>query len=424
MESRPKLAIIGTGVAGLGAAYFLRKDFNITLFERNDYLGGHSNTVDVVEDKFNLPVDTGFIVFNHVTYPHLLKLFNTINAPTKKSDMSFSVQSLHKKLEFSGSGLNGLFAQRSNLFSPWYIRFLLQINKFNELAPKILDDDKYSKLTLGEFAMQNGFSKDLLDHYLVPMSSAVWSTPPDLMLNFPAVTLARFFHNHGFLGLSTQHQWYTVEGGSREYVKLMIKEINPTVNLKNSIKSVYQENEKVIIHDQSDQKHTFDKVILAAHGDESLDMLSKPSQKQKDYLKEFQYCRNIATLHTDDSVMPKKKLAWSSWNYRTEDLNGNLVSHTVYWMNRLQGISKKINYFLSINDPGLIDQKKIIKTIPYQHPLFTLNAINTQPKLSELNREGNIYFCGSYFRYGFHEDALGSGYDLAKEILGKDPWSI
>jgi predicted NAD/FAD-binding protein len=424
METRPQLAIIGTGVAGLGAAYFLRKDFNITLFERNDYLGGHSNTVDLEEGGAKLPVDTGFIVFNHVTYPHLLKLFNTIKAPTKLSDMSFSVQSLHKKLEFSGTGLNGLFAQRSNLFSPWYIRFLLQINKFNELAPKILDDDKYSNLTLGEFAMQSGFTRDLLDHYLVPMSSAVWSTPPDLMLKFPAVTLARFFYNHGFLGLNTQHQWYTVDGGSREYVKLMIHEIKPKININNPIKSVFQENGKVIILDQSDQKYTFDKVIIATHGDEALNMLRDPSKKQKEYLKEFHYYKNIATLHTDDSLMPKKKLAWSSWNYRTENINGNLVSHTIYWMNRLQGISKKINYFLSINDPGLIDPKKVLRTISYHHPLFSLDAIKVQSKLSELNKEGEIYFCGSYFKYGFHEDAFASGHDVAKIILGRDPWSI
>ncbi len=421
---KEKLAIIGSGISGLGAAYFLSKDYDLTVYEKAGYVGGHTNTVDVEEDGHYIPIDTGFIVFNHVTYPNLLRLFNTLNVPTKKSDMSFSVQYAPNKLEFCGSGLNGLFAQRLNLFKPRYIKMLLEINRFNENAPKILEDPKYDHWDLGRYMAEEKFGEDVLNQYLVPMSSAVWSTPPDLMLSFPAKTLIRFFYNHGFLGLNTQHQWWTVHGGSKEYVKRITKDFHEKIFCNSAVTSVLRENGKVKVTLQNGQTNVFDKVILATHGHTSAKLLTNPTALESELLPLYKYQKNTATLHTDPSDMPKKKSIWSSWNYKiTESENGSKEPFTIYWMNRLQGVSQKKDYFVTINDPGRIKKEHILKEIEYEHPLFSVEASLGQEKLSKLNEEGPIYYAGAYFRYGFHEDGFLSAVQVAQAILRRDPWT-
>lgn len=420
---KEKLAVIGTGISGLGAAYFLSKEYDLTLFEKGNYVGGHSNTLDVSENGKEIPIDTGFIVFNHVTYPNLLRLFNRIGVPTKKSDMSFSVQYDPTKLEFCGSGLAGLFAQKKNFFNLRYIRMLLEINRFNEKAPLILDDPKYDDWDLGSYMKENGYGEDILNYYLIPMSSAVWTTPPDLMLSFPVKSLVRFFYNHGFLGLNSQHQWWTVDGGSREYVKRITKDFADKIRINTGVKQVLRENGKVKLILENGTEEIFDKAVLATHGHTSAKLLGNPTPLEKKLLPLFLYQRNTATLHTDETDMPKKKLCWSSWNYKIlKDEKGASKPFTVYWMNRLQNVSQNKNYFVTINDPGRVRKEHIIREIEYEHPLFSVENAKAQKEFPKLNEDGPIYYAGAYFRYGFHEDGFLSAVNVAESILKRDPW--
>lgn len=415
-----RTAIIGTGIAGMGCGHFLHPHTELTFYEQNDYVGGHTNTVTVDEDGKPVYIDTGFMVFNFKTYPNLCKLFDEIKAPIKKTDMSFSVQHVPSGLEYSGSSANHLFAQRKNIFNPSYIKMLLQIGRFNKESIKILDDPKYADYSIGRYIKENGYSEDMLWKYLVPMSSAVWSTPMDQMLDFPAVTLVRFFLNHGFLGLDTQHQWYTLHNGSQSYREILIKPFKDRIHVNRKAIRISREGGKAIVHASDGTSETYDRVILACHGDQALALLSDPTAEEQRLLSNFKYQYNKATLHTDESIMPKAKLAWSSWNYRIKQENGKLNPSTIYWMNQLQQVSDKKNYFVSINPHDELDEKKIIKEIDYDHPLFDVPAIKAQTELKKLNEIGPLYYCGSYFRYGFHEDAYSSAVALCSQLLGKN----
>lgn len=416
-----KLAIIGTGIAGMGSGHLLQNKYDIHLFEQNDYIGGHTNTIAVPEGNKTVHFDTGFMVFNFQTYPNLCRLFEEIKAPIKKTDMSFSVQHTPSGLEYCGSGVNGLFAQRKNIFNFSYIRMLLKISAFNKKSQEILDDPTYANFSLREFIAHFGFGEDMLWKYLIPMSSAVWSTPMEKMLDFPAITLIRFFKNHGFLGLNTQHQWWTLEGGSEAYKKILIAPFKDKIHVNKGVKHVeVVDGKPIITFLDGTIDSSFDKVIFASHGDQTLRMLKNPTQLQHDLLQHFHYQPNEAVVHTDESVMPKTKKTWSSWNYKIVEVNGNLVPTTIYWMNRLQGVSEKVNYFVSINPtPNSIDPSKVIRSFDYEHPLFDLPAIEAQKRLHELNVDGPLYFCGSYFNYGFHEDAYASAVKLAQHLLNQ-----
>jgi uncharacterized protein len=412
-----KLAIIGTGIAGMGCGHLLQKKYDISLFEQSDYIGGHTNTIKIDEDGTNVFLDTGFMVFNYETYPNLCKLFEEIKAPVKKTSMSFSVQHVPTGLEYCGSGLNGLFAQRKNIFSPSYIKMLLDISRFNKESIEILDKPEYENYSLGKYIKEFGFGEDMLWKYLIPMSSAVWSTPMEQMLDFPIVTLIRFFKNHGFLGLNTQHQWYTLENGSQSYRELLIKPFRERIHIDSGVKNVARKEGKAEITLVNGKTMELDKVIFACHGDQALNLLETPTQLEKELLSKFKYQKNIATVHTDESIMPKTRKTWSSWNYRIEERDGELIPSTIYWMNSLQGVSKKKNYFVSINAlEGSVDPKKIIKEIDYEHPLFDVPAMQAQSQLQKLNETGPLYYCGSYFKYGFHEDAYKSSADLCRGL--------
>ena len=414
-----KTAIIGTGIAGMGCGHFLQNETDLTFYEQADYIGGHTNTITVDEDGSPVYIDTGFMVFNYKTYPNLIKLFAEIKAPVKKTDMSFSVQHLPSGLEYSGSSVNHLFAQRKNIFSPKYIKMLMQIGRFNKESIKILDNPKYADYSIGQYIREFNFGEEMLWKYLVPMSSAVWSTPMDEMLDFPAVTLVRFFLNHGFLGLDTQHQWYTLEKGSQAYREILIRPFKDKIHLNRKAVKVTRENGKATVHASDGTSEVFDRVIIATHGDQALALLAEPKNCEERLLSKFKYQYNKATLHTDESIMPKTKLAWSAWNYRIKDEAGKLQPSTIYWMNKLQGVSEKKNYFVSVNGYNDIDQSKIIKEIDYEHPLFDVPAIDAQAELYKLNQSGPVYFCGSYFKYGFHEDAFASAVQLCSQLLGK-----
>jgi uncharacterized protein len=418
-----KLAIIGTGIAGMGAAHFLQKYFDITLFEKNNYVGGHTNTVTVDEDGTPIYIDTGFMVFNHATYPNLLRLFNELNVPTKKTSMSFSVQHVPSGLEFNGSNLNGLFSQRRNIFNPRYIAMLFQINRFNKECEEVLTDQRFAEMTLAEYVKVKKYGSDFLYKYLAPMSSAVWSTPIDLMMQFPAFSLVRFFKNHGFLGLNTQHQWYTIENGSQSYRELLITPFREKIVLNTPIVKVERNDNSATVITHNGHRSVFDKVIFASHADETLAMIQSPSDIERKLLSPFKYQDNTATLHTDVSLMPKAKLAWSSWNYRIDENKDETLSpSTIYWMNSLQQVSKKKNYFVNINGESRVNPELILKTIKYSHPIFSVEAQKAQSELQSLNEHGPLYFCGSYFKYGFHEDAFTSGLNVSSSILKQRIW--
>ena len=422
-----RLAIIGSGIAGLGCAHFLQSRFDLTLFEQADYPGGHTNTIAVPEGSGEVAFDTGFMVYNEVTYPYLTRLFRELDVRVKPTQMSFSVQHRPSGIEFSGSSLNHLFAQRSNLLRPRFWRMLGQINRFNTEAVAALTDPSFATMTVADYVRARGYGDDFLRLYLVPMSGAVWSTPPELMLEFPAITLLRFFHNHGFLGLHTQHPWLTVDGGAKQYVDKLLTPLRTQnrVRLNAKVTAVRRTADAVSVTTADGRTEHFDYVILAAHADQSLALLADADATEHRLLGAFRYQPNLAIVHTDDSVMPRTRLAWSSWNYRVERAaDGREVPSTIYWMNSLQRLSNRENYFVSINGAEQIAPEKILRRIDYHHPLFNLAATQAQAELPSLNtRVGNrVFFAGSYFRYGFHEDAFSSALDCSRALSGEKIW--
>ncbi|WGQ12123.1 FAD-dependent oxidoreductase [Pedobacter gandavensis] len=410
-----KVAIIGTGIAGMGCGHLLQYKYHLTFYEEQDYIGGHTNTITLEEHGEPVYIDTGFMVFNQQTYPLLSRLFDKIHAPVKTTDMSFSVQYLPDHLEYSGSSLNHLFAQRRNLFNPAFLKMLMQINRFNKESVAILDQPKYENYSIGKYISEFGYSQDMLWKYLIPMSSAVWSTPMEQILDFPAVSLIRFFKNHGFLGLDTQHQWYTLHNGSQSYRELLIKPFKDRIQLRKKVVEVSRMADgKVSVLAADGSSAIYDRVILACHADQAYEMVKDKTPDELRLLSKFRYQPNKAVLHTDRNLMPKKKLAWSSWNYRVEKEGEALVPSTIYWMNRLQQVSNHQDYFVSINPSSSIDAKKIIREIDYEHPLFDVPAMQAQKELPILNQHGPLYYCGSYFKYGFHEDAYASAVALCE----------
>lgn len=432
------IAIVGSGIAGMGCAHLLNAHSRLTIFEGNDYVGGHTNTIDVQgPDGSKVSFDTGFMVFNYVTYPTLTRLFAELRVPVKKTDMSFSVQYIPDNVEWNGAGLDRVFAQRLNIFKPRFWKMLHKLDWFNKNAPAHLALPEISSLTVADYVRKFALGEDFLNWYLVPMGAAVWSTAPERMLAFPVATLIRFFQNHGFLGLDTHYQWYTVDGGSRNYVSRLTKSFSSAIRLNEPVRSVVRHEREVEIITASGSHH-FDKVILACHADETLALLANPSMREVELLSPFRYERNSIVVHTDISVMPRTAKAWASWNYRVDrgpveaqpadskagteagSKAGAYKPTTHYWMNNLQHLSGPEQYFVSLNSEHLVRPEKIVRRLEYTHPLFDLATASAQEHLSELNAGGTdsgVYFCGSYFRYGFHEDALASAYQLCEQML-------
>jgi predicted NAD/FAD-binding protein len=425
--SKPRLAIIGTGITGLGCAHFLHGRFDLTLFEQNDYVGGHTNTVTVREGDREVPIDTGFMVFNHATYPNLCRLFRELGVETKKTEMSFSVQHVPTNLEFNGGSMNLLFGQRRNIFRPRHWRMLMAIDRFNKEAAPALEDPRYAEMSLREYVDARGYGDDMFDFYLVPMSSAVWSTPPEKMEDFPATTLLRFWHNHGFLGLDAQHQWWTVCGGSKSYVAKMTPAFRDRIQVGRKAVRVARTAGKVSITDNSGRVEEFDKVILACHGDQTLPLLADPTSDEARLLETFRYQPNTVTVHTDTKFMPRTRRCWAAWNYRIESgPNGEVVPQTHYWMNCLQGVSDRENYFVSLNCHELVSPEKVLKRIEYEHPLFDRAAVAAQRELPALNLispDQTTYYAGAWFKYGFHEDGFTSALECARAVTGEAIWN-
>lgn len=411
-------AIVGTGIAGMSAAHRLYKHLDLTLYEAAPEPGGHTHTVDVVEDERRIPVDTGFMVYNETTYPLLTQLFRELRVETMETDMSFGVQYKPDGIEFCGSGLRQLFAYKRNAMRPAFIRMIRDILRFNKVAVAALADPEILDETLVDFIGRHHFSQPFLDYYLLPMTSAIWSTPPDEMLQFPAQTLIRFMFNHGLLGVRTHHQWRTVKGGSRQYRDKLIAPFRGKIRCACPVVSIRREADGITLTDARGDKRTFDKVILATHADTTLRLLENPTEQEQRLLSCFPYAANKITLHSDSTVMPVRKRAWASWNYRIDALeDGRRQASTHYWMNSLQQVSGNEQYYVSVNEPDIVDRAKVYREFTFDHPMFSKQAAKAQLELPQLNENGKLFYCGSYFRYGFHEDGILSGYAAAEHLL-------
>lgn len=422
-----KIAIIGTGIAGLSAAWALNQKHDITVFEKRDRLGGHSHTVQTPED---LPVDTGFIVYNDWNYPYLVQLFRHLDVPVKRSDTSFAVSVDDGKLEYASDGLNKIFAQRKNLFSLSYWKMLRDITKFYYQAPIWLERHPNSRVTLGRFLEHYKYSENFIHNHLLPMGAAIWSTPADQMTQFPAATFIRFCENHGLLRITRRPTWRTVDGGSREYVERLTANFKNKIKVGEKVSHVLRGDDSATVTAVKDGEtniYSFDQVIIATHGDDALTLLQNPSDEEKDVLGGFQYSENETYLHTDETLLPKKKRVWSSWNYMTsKDGNTDQIKVSVtYWMNRLQNLKSdsETDYFVSLNPLKTPAKNLVIKKMKYNHPMFNVAMIEAQQKLHTIQGVNRTWFCGSYAGYGFHEDALCSGLAVAKALGFEEPWS-
>ena len=400
-----RVAVIGTGIAGNTVAFKLRDQHDITVYEAASYIGGHTNTVNVQEGDRTLAIDTGFIVFNDRTYPQFTRLLNELQQPWQDSEMSFSVHAGNGRLEYNGSSLNGLFAQRSNLLRPSFHTMVRDILRFNRDAFSDISRERQS-LTLGEYLAANNYSRQFCDDYLVPMAAAIWSAEPMAVLQMPAGFLVRFFKNHGLLQLENRPQWRVIKGGSREYVKRLVAGHRDEIRLNTPVRSVRRTADGVEVATDDAGWERYDRVFIACHSDQALAMLADPTTAEKEVLAAIRYQDNEAVLHTDTRVLPKRRRAWAAWNYYVPEDRRNHVAVS-YNMNTLQGLRSKETYVVTLNDDSRIAEDKIIRRIQYQHPMYTRGAIAAQARHVELNNDKTFY-CGAYWRNGFHEDGVVS----------------
>ena len=400
-----KIAIIGTGIAGNVAAYKLREQHDITVFESGSYVGGHTNTVDVFEDGERHAVDTGFIVFNDRTYPNFIQLLDEIGQESQASEMSFSVQVDEGGIEYCGSSINGLFAQRRNMLRPTFYRMIRDILRFNKLARSGMDrlDDAG---TLADFLSANGFGHEFIDHYLVPMAAAIWSAEPVSVLDMPLKFLVRFFANHGLLQTSNRPTWRVIKGGSREYVDKLVAGHRDRIRLNSPVQAVRRVDDRVELQSASGGKETFDYVFIACHSNQALSLLEDATADERSVLGAIGYQFNEAILHTDASLMPARQRAWAAWNYHVPRDRAQHVAVT-YNMNILQRLETREQYLVTLNNDRHIDPDKIIRRIAYDHPIYSREAVAAQQRQRDLNND-RTFFCGAYWRNGFHEDGVVS----------------
>ena len=408
-----KIAVIGSGISGLSAAYFLSKKFKVDLFEKEDHFGGHSFTYDIKEYDKVTPVDLGFIVFNKITYPNLVKFFEDLNVPYEKSDMSFSVSIKNTNIEYCGSGLGGIFTNKSNLLNFKFLKMIKEIISFYKIAPTLLQKNIKDQ-SLGEFLNDKKLSKYFIDYHLIPMVAAIWSMPFSKAKEMPIKFFLNFFTNHGLFKLKNRPQWYTVSNRSRTYVKKVINKISGEIFKNYKVSKIIRSNDNVRVM-IGKEYIDYDQVVLASHADESLNILERPTEEEKNILGKFKYVENVAILHSDESLMPKKKRAWSSWNSISDGKNTSIT----YWLNKLQNLETTKNYFLTLNPIYKLNDNFIIKKINFTHPYLNNENILLQKKLHSIQGKKRTWFCGSYFGYGFHEDGLRSSIELANNLTIK-----
>ena len=412
-----KVAVIGSGISGLSAAYFLSRKHKVDLFEKDNHFGGHSYTIEVPTNDINelISIDLGFIVFNKVNYSNLLKLFETLQVPYEKSNMSFSVSVKNSNIEYSGSGLKGLFANKYNILNFEFLKMIKEIISFYKKSTEI-NKENYEDKSLGEFLKYKKMSNYFINFHIIPMVAAIWSMPPELAQKMPMTLFLNFFRNHGLFKIKNRPQWYTVTGRSKIYVNKILQTVSGEYFKNYKIKSVLRNKNSVrLYYGLRNEYFDYDHVVFGTHADEALKLIQNPTENEKKILKNFQYKKNIAYLHSDDRFMPRNKSAWSSWNSMLDkyNLNKNCVT---YWLNKLQNLKTSKDYFLTLNPIIEIDNKKIIKKVEFTHPFYDKKTINAQKYLIELQGVNNSWFCGSYFGYGFHEDGLKSAINIANKL--------
>ncbi len=416
-----RIGVIGTGITGMAAAWLLHRDHEITVFEQNGYVGGHSNTVDAPgADGAPIAVDTGFIVYNEVTYPNLVRLFDHLSVPNQPSDMSFAVSIDGGRLEYSGSNLAALFAQRRNLLRPAHYAMLRDILRFYREAPKLLESGE-SDLTLGDYLSAGGYGHGFVYDHLLPMGAAIWSASMQEIMAFPARSFVRFFHNHGLMKVADRPQWRTVSGGSRQYVKRLTAGFADRIHPGRAAVSVRRDPAGVTVIDATGERQRFDQVIIAAHADQALGMLDDAAPDERHVLGAFRYTKNRAVLHSDPALMPRRKRAWAAWNYLSSSAGDNDVSVT-YWMNALQGIDPAHPLFVSLNPLAEPAADRTYRSFVYDHPVFDGAAVAMQPEIGGIQGIRRTWFCGAYCGYGFHEDGLSAGLAVAEALGAQRPW--
>jgi predicted NAD/FAD-binding protein len=422
-----RVAVVGSGIAGLSAAWSLAPEFQVTLFEADRHFGGHANTVDVEIDGVAHGVDTGFLVYNDRTYPELVRLFGQLGVETAASDMSFSVQSLSDGLEWSGSSLNTVFAQRRNLWRPAFLDMLREILRFNRLASSIAQRQAEAEMAepIGNFLDRHRFGERFRDWYFLPMIGCIWSCPTEQMMRFPVATMIRFCHNHGLIQLSDRPQWRTVRGGSRQYVQKMVAglrdaRLGTPVRAVRRIPAARGWGGVQVFTDAGEER--FDEVVLACHTDQSLALLADATPQERQWLGAIRYQLNKAVLHTDATVLPRRRLAWAAWNYERashwQREQSAVCLH--YWINRLQPLPWSVPVVVSLNPSRDIRPDTVLAEIEYAHPVFDQAAIDAQARLQAFQGQTHVWFCGAWTRYGFHEDGLMSGLAVADALRARD----
>jgi predicted NAD/FAD-binding protein len=421
-----RVAVVGSGISGLSAAWLLSRKLDVTVYESEKRLGGHSNTIMVPTKNGVLPVDTGFIVYNERNYPNLVALFEEIGVPTAASNMSFAASLEDGKLEYSGSGLNGLIGQRGNVVRPRFWRMMRDIVRFYREAPTLLPRLDLNGVTLGEYLDRNDYAPAFIEDHLLPMGAAIWSTTANEMRAYPLLAFVRFFASHGLLSLADRPKWRTVLGGSHEYVRRLSQSFADGIRLGAKVARISRENGRVVITDAAGNADTFTDVVIATHADEAARLLADADCEERELLGAFSYTDNVAVLHSDENLMPKRKRVWSSWNYIGESRNETAQPLCVtYWMNRLQNLDMRHQLFVTLNPTREIAPSKVIGRYSYAHPLFDQRALDAQQQLWRLQGKRNTWFSGAYFGFGFHEDGLQSGLAAAESVANvRRPWRV
>ncbi|WP_236182231.1 MULTISPECIES: NAD(P)/FAD-dependent oxidoreductase [Pseudomonas] len=407
-----KIAIVGSGIAGLSCAYLLARRHEITVFEADARVGGHTHTVPVTVDGREYAVDTGFIVFNDWTYPNFIRLLGQLGVAFKPTEMSFSVNDPDTGLEYNGNNLNSLFAQRSNLLSPGFWGMLRDILRFNKEARRDLAEQRIgTDTTLDDYLKAGGYGERFILHYIVPMGAAIWSMPMAEMLNFPLQFFVRFFENHGLLSVSNRPQWQVIEGGSSAYITPLVESFKERIRLNCPVGRIDRDEHGVVIHSPAGIER-FDKVVLACHSDQALRLLGDPDDKEREILGALPYADNEVVLHTDTRLLPTRKRAWASWNYRLGG-TGLTQAAVTYDMNILQGIQSDTTFCVSLNQSAGITPSKVLARFTYAHPQFSLAAVAAQQRWAEIDGAQHTHYCGAYWANGFHEDGVVSALRVA-----------
>ena len=425
-RGRKKIAVVGTGISGLSAAWLLNQRHDVTVYEQNNYVGGHSNTTEVEIDGQTIPVDTGFIVYNPANYPNLDALFEHLGVATKSADMSFSASLNNGSLEYSGTNLRGLLAQPRNLLRPRFLRMIRDLRRFYRQAPQLIWDRSLEGVALGNFLRAHQYSNAFVYDHLMPMGAAIWSSSVKQMLAFPTLAFLRFFDNHGLVQLKNRPEWRTVCGGSREYVKYLAAPFASRIQTDQAVVRVERDRNTQTIFTTDGSRENFDHVVLACHADQALQLLADPTVEEQSTLGKIRYQGNTAVLHTDTGLMPTRRRVWASWNYLgVGEGPGDQILCVTYLMNRLQSLPTSTPVMVTLNPCRDIAPDRIIRSYNYDHPLFDNAAIHSQRDLWDLQGWQNTWFCGAYFGFGFHEDGIQAGLAIAEKLGGlKRPWAV